>query len=97
MDVLSIMFANFTFSCNQYKTIAFMFLGGCFNRDLKPEHIMFDSCGRMRIVDLFSAAVIGDDELVNREGTLSYMAPEMVSKPAAHDAFHDVSSANDSQ
>lgn len=52
---------------------------------------MFDSCGRLRIVDLFSAAVAGDDELVNREGTLSYMAPEMVNRPAAHDAFHDVS------
>lgn len=60
-------------------------------RDLKPEHIMFDESGRMRVVDLFSAAIIGEDQLIGREGSLSYMAPEMVNKPArADDTFHEI-------
>ncbi|GMH44337.1 hypothetical protein BSKO_12271 [Bryopsis sp. KO-2023] len=59
-------------------------------RDLKPEHIVFDGCGRLRIIDLFSAAIVDEDSLISREGFLPYMAPEMVNKPPSTELFDDI-------
>lgn len=75
------------------------FVGQCRNltatmrapfRDLKPEHIMFDSRGNLRLVDFFSATIMGEDSLISREGTLAYMAPEMVGKPSPDELFSEV-------
>lgn len=59
-------------------------------RDLKPEHIMFDSRGNLRLVDFFAATFIGEEALISREGTLAYMAPEMVGKPSSDELFSEV-------
>lgn len=59
-------------------------------RDLKPEHMMFDGKGNLRLVDFFSAAVVCEDSLISREGTLAYMAPEMVIKPSPDEIFSEV-------
>ncbi|KAJ0963750.1 hypothetical protein J5N97_028872 [Dioscorea zingiberensis] len=52
---------------------------GVVHRDVKPENVVFDSEGRIRIVDFGSAGWIGDGggmrELV---GTPYYVAPEVV-------------------
>jgi len=60
------------------------------HRDLKPQHILFDDEDELRICDFFIAAVIGKTALVGREGTLAYMAPEMVNKPTDEEIFHEV-------
>lgn len=59
-------------------------------RDLKPEHVMFDNRGNLRLVDFFSATIMGEDSLISREGTLAYMAPEMVGKPSPDELFSEV-------
>lgn len=60
------------------------------HRDLKPEHILFDSSGRIKIVDFLSSATLGKDAMFSREGTVAYMAPEMLSKPSPEEIFHEV-------
>lgn len=60
------------------------------HRNLKPEHILFDGKGTLKVVDFMSSATVGKDPLVGREGTLAYMAPEMLSKPTPEEIFHEV-------
>lgn len=72
------------------QVLAWLHSNGIVFRDLKPEHIMFDGKGHLRLVDFFSAAVYGEDSLVSREGTLAYMAPEMVIKPSPDEIFNEV-------
>ncbi|CAD7704999.1 unnamed protein product [Ostreobium quekettii] len=72
------------------EALAWFHSSGIVLRDLKPEHIMFDSTGKLRLVDFFSAAIVGEDSLVSREGTLAYMAPEMVNRPTPEEVFNEV-------
>ncbi|CAD7698907.1 unnamed protein product [Ostreobium quekettii] len=60
------------------------------HRNLKPQHILFDDEDELRICDFFIAAVMGKTALVGREGSLAYMAPEMVTKPTDDEIFHEV-------
>ncbi|CAD7697750.1 unnamed protein product [Ostreobium quekettii] len=72
------------------ETLAWLHSQGIVLRDLKPEHVMFDGNGSLRLVDFFSAAIVGEDSLISREGTLAYMAPEMVHKPTPEEVFNEV-------
>lgn len=63
---------------------------GIVHRDLKPEHIVYDQNDELRLVDFVSAASLGKDPLTSREGTLAYMAPEVVTKPTEEEIFHEV-------
>ncbi|CAD7703932.1 unnamed protein product [Ostreobium quekettii] len=60
------------------------------HRNLKPEHIMYDEFNQLQLVDFTSAAVIGKTPLTGREGTLAYMAPEVLMKPTPDEIFHEV-------
>lgn len=60
------------------------------HRDLKPEHILFDAEGSLKVVDFISSATLEKDPLIGREGTLAYMAPEMLTKPTPEEIFHEV-------
>ena len=55
---------------------------------------MFDSRGNLRLVDFFAATFIGEEALISREGTLAYMAPEMVGKPSSDELFSEVGRIN---
>ncbi|CAD7695294.1 unnamed protein product [Ostreobium quekettii] len=60
------------------------------HRDLKPEHLLYDEHSRLHLVDFHSAAIIGKIPLTGREGTMAYMAPEVLTKPTPDEIFHDV-------
>lgn len=70
--------------------IAWLHDHGIVHRDLKPEHILFDKTGGVRLVDFISAGILGKDPLISREGTLAYMAPEVLNKPTPDEIFHEV-------
>lgn len=72
------------------KALVWLHSRGIVIRDLKPDHIMFDNRGSLRLVDFFASAVMGEDALITREGTLAYMAPEMVGKPSPDEFFHEL-------
>lgn len=60
---------------------------GYVHRDIKPEHILFDAEYRAHLCDLTSVGISGRDTFTAREGTLSYMAPEMLAKPTPEEIF----------
>ncbi|GMH39094.1 hypothetical protein BSKO_06992 [Bryopsis sp. KO-2023] len=72
------------------QTISWLHEHNIVHRNLKPEHILFDAHGALKVVDFMSSATLGKDSMISREGTLAYMAPEMLSKPAPEEIFHDV-------
>ena len=61
------------------KTISFIFSSSLFFRDCKPENILLDDYGHVRISDLGLALEIPEGEVVRgRVGTVGYMAPEII-------------------
>jgi serine/threonine protein kinase len=70
---------------------------GVLHRDIKPENILIDTAGRVKLVD-FGLAKLRDEGVLPftltqsgaKLGTLAYMAPEQVEKPAEVDHRADI-------
>lgn len=53
---------------------------GVAHRDIKPDNILFDGSGRLKLADFGSAGWFGDDcKMTGLVGTAQYVAPEVVS------------------
>ncbi len=70
---------------------------GVLHRDIKPENILIDTEGRVKLVDFGLAKLRDDGEMPftltqsgAKLGTLAYMAPEQVEKPAEVDHRADI-------
>ncbi|CAA0809419.1 Phosphoenolpyruvate carboxylase kinase 1 [Striga hermonthica] len=59
--------------------IAFCHRMGVAHRDIKPDNILFDSRGRLRLADFGSAEFFRDSGMIGVVGTPYYVAPEVLS------------------
>lgn len=53
---------------------------GIIHQDIKPENLVIDSIGYVRITDFDLAKILSGDNSKDDAGTLGYMAPEVVFK-----------------
>lgn len=58
-------------------TVAFLHIKLIIHRDLKPDNIIFHDDGSVRVID-FGSAGLRKDNFAKMEGTLAYMAPEVL-------------------
>ncbi|KAH6762653.1 phosphoenolpyruvate carboxylase kinase 1 [Perilla frutescens var. hirtella] len=58
--------------------IAFCHRVGVAHRDVKPDNILFDSRGRLKLADFGSAELFGVSEMSGVVGTPYYVAPEVL-------------------
>eukprot|EP00210_Caulerpa_lentillifera_P004359 g4157.t1 len=80
--------------CLQYlakpliKALCELHMNDIVHRNVKPEHILYDAKGNLHLCDFHDAGIKGRDTFTSREGTLAYMAPEMLAKPNPEEIFH---------
>ena len=70
---------------------------GILHRDIKPENILLDAKGRVKIADFGIAKLVGEEHpdvsltaTGAALGTMHYMAPEQIEKPASVDHRADI-------
>lgn len=74
-------------------TIAFLHSKGCIHRDLKPQNLLFDFDGNLKITDFGLSSCIAEEEPRRTvAGTAMYMAPEI-----AHAVYKRMVNSGDQQ
>jgi serine/threonine protein kinase len=68
------------FVCCIVLALEYMHSNGVMHRDVKPENIIIDQKGYLRLTDLGIAKVVGGDNYKDTSGTPGYMAPEVINR-----------------